>query len=650
MAASLATSLRRLPLRVEGMTGVLAPGVPVRRYGLLLLSIAVALAVELKYGNFLTVDNTLTTLNNVATIGIAAVGAAALLIAGRVDLSIAGQLSLLTVLTAVVGERVGSGTSGALVCVLVALGGGAMLGLLNAMLVRGLAISPLIVTLATGGIYTGVSLALTGGLPAVGVPDDIVALASNRLFGIPIPVVIAAGVFLVGAWVLLATVSGLRVYAVGGNETGASLTGVPVDRVVTGLFCAQGFLVGLVALIMVGQIGSGSASLGTGFEIQVLTAALLGGILFSGGGGRPLALLFGVVTIGVVRAALVFIGVDAWWSEIANGAILLLALAADEIAVRRRERRLVRSAASGDGDETAPTGEDSPQSTEPYAAVRAARRALAAAERPASERTPVLEAAGIQLRYGAVHALRGVDFRAVPGEVVCLVGDNGAGKSSLVKVLTGVVPPTEGALRLDGEDVHFGSPLDARRAGMETVYQDLAVCPNLNIAHNIVLGAEPRRVKWIGLRDDRRALAEAERRLKMVGATVSDYRRPVQWLSGGQRQTIAIARVLHDNVRVALFDEPTAALGVGPTARVLEVIRNVAASGVAVILVTHDIEAVLAVADRVVVLRLGEVSFEGPVAGLTEGALAQFMAGLPRDRVLPDLPAIERAVPSGAER
>jgi D-xylose transport system ATP-binding protein len=138
----------------------------------------------------------------------------------------------------------------------------------------------------------------------------------------------------------------------------------------------------------------------------------------------------------------------------------------------------------------------------------------------------------------------------------------------------------------------------------------------------------------VRLRDDRRALDEARRRLQRVGATITDYRRPVQWLSGGQRQTIAIARVLHDDVRVAIFDEPTAALGVGPTARVLEVIQKVASEGVGVILVTHDIEAVLAVADRVVVLRLGEVSYRGPAAGLNEAELAQLMAGLPSERVL----------------
>lgn len=139
--------------------------------------------------------------------------------------------------------------------------------------------------------------------------------------------------------------------------------------------------------------------------------------------------------------------------------------------------------------------------------------------------------------------------------------------------------------------------------------------------------------RLLGLRDDRQAVAEARRRLELIGTTVTDYHRPVQRLSGGHRQPNAIARVQHDDVRVALFDEPTAALEVAQTGRVLELIKAVADQGVAVILVTHDIEAVLAVADRIVVLRLGQVSFDGAAAALGEAELAQYMAGLSPERV-----------------
>ncbi len=173
-------------------------------------------------------------------------------------------------------------------------------------------------------------------------------------------------------------------------------------------------------------------------------------------------------------------------------------------------------------------------------------------------------------------------------------------------------------LLIDGKHVTLDSPQAARKRGIETVYQDLAVCPNLSVAHNVVLGAEGRRGGFLRLRDDQSALREAEHRLRLIGATVSDYRRPVQMLSGGQRQAIAIARAVHPDVRVALFDEPTAALGVAQTHRVLEIVRSVAATGVAVVMVTHDIEAITSIADKIVVLGLGRVSFDGPASDLTE--------------------------------
>lgn len=608
--------------------GVIAPGTPVQRYGLIVLIGAISAWVEVKYGGFLTVSNILTTLNNTSSLCIAAVGASALVIAGRVDLSIGGQFGLLAMLAAIVGQDVGPGLAGTIAFTAVALGGGLILGFINAILVQYLKLAPIIVTIATGGIYTGVALAVTGGNPIAGIPTGIMSFGSSRVIGIPVPVVVAAGCVLLGSVLLLGTVTGLRVYAIGGNSFGTSLTGVPVDRIVRRLFCLQGLLVGVVALLETGEVGSASASFGTNFEIDVLTAVLLGGVLFAGGAGRPLPLLLGVLTIGVVDSALVFIGLAAWWGEIISGGVLLLALGSDQVAIYRRDRAVLRRTRGEDAEVDA----ERDQGSDDLLAAISGLAERDAGSQSTPRGAPVFEARGIELRYGAVRALRGVDLQAVPGEVLCLVGDNGAGKSSLVKVLSGVAQPTGGELVLDGDAVEFDSPLVARRRGIETVYQDLAVCTNLNIAHNVVLGAEPKRGRF-GLRDDRVALSEAERRLSLIGTTVKDYRRPVQLLSGGQRQAIAIARVLHDDVRVALFDEPTAALGVAQTARVLSLIRHVAAQGVAVILITHDIEAVLGVADRIVVLRLGQVSFEGPAGSVTEAELAQFMAGLSLERV-----------------
>ncbi|MBI4045665.1 MAG: sugar ABC transporter ATP-binding protein, partial [Devosia nanyangense] len=231
--------------------------------------------------------------------------------------------------------------------------------------------------------------------------------------------------------------------------------------------------------------------------------------------------------------------------------------------------------------------------------------------------------------YGPVVALEEGSFRVGKGEIVCLLGDNGAGKSTLVKIISGAIRPDQGSMTLEGHAVRFSSPRDARAAGLETVYQDLALCPNLSIVHNMMLGREPTR-RWLGLipvRDDRRAAQESRRRLLDLGVTLRDDNVLVRSLSGGQRQSIAIARSLGEHVKLICLDEPTAALGVKQTAQVIDLVRSIAEAGTGIILVTHDMATVRALADRIVVLRLGRVVYDGGVAGMSTDDLWALMAG-----------------------
>jgi len=255
---------------------------------------------------------------------------------------------------------------------------------------------------------------------------------------------------------------------------------------------------------------------------------------------------------------------------------------------------------------------------------------VAERERPRSADGEVaLEATGLTVRYGNSTVLVDAGIRVHAGEVVCVAGDNGAGKSTLIKALCGVARPVAGEIFLDGRPMAFAQPSDARRAGIETVFQGLALCENLGVAHNLVLGDEPRR--RIGgilpVRDDRRATAIARSRLGSLGVTVSDPNRAVAQLSGGQRQSVAIARVLRDDVRIVILDEPTAALGVKQTAEVLRLVRSVADAGHGVVLISHDVEDIFDVADRVVILQLGRVIFDGAIEGLTRLELLRLMSG-----------------------
>jgi simple sugar transport system ATP-binding protein len=219
---------------------------------------------------------------------------------------------------------------------------------------------------------------------------------------------------------------------------------------------------------------------------------------------------------------------------------------------------------------------------------------------------PVLEARRVTKHYGHVLALDEADFAAMPGEVVALIGDNGAGKSTLVKTLVGAIRPDSGEILVDGRPVQLTSPVDARRHGIEAVYQDLALAPDLDSAGNLYLGREIYLTPSFLHVLNRRAMRErAVTAFADLGIELPDISAPVGMLSGGQRQSVAVARAVAFASRIIFMDEPTAALGVVQRDRVLDVIRRVRDRGVSVVLVSHNMPEVLAVADRVEVLRMG---------------------------------------------
>jgi len=226
------------------------------------------------------------------------------------------------------------------------------------------------------------------------------------------------------------------------------------------------------------------------------------------------------------------------------------------------------------------------------------------------EKTPILSAHGLVKRYGRVTALDNADFDLYPGEILAVIGDNGAGKSSLIKALSGAIAPDEGEIRMDGKPISFKSPIEARKAGIETVYQNLALSPALSIADNMFLGREILRPGIMGsvFRSlDRPAMAKfAREKLSELGLmTIQNIHQAVETLSGGQRQGVAVARAAAFGSRVVILDEPTAALGVKESRRELELILEVRSRGLPIVLISHNMPHVYEVADRIHVHRLG---------------------------------------------
>jgi ABC-type sugar transport system ATPase subunit len=241
----------------------------------------------------------------------------------------------------------------------------------------------------------------------------------------------------------------------------------------------------------------------------------------------------------------------------------------------------------------------------------------------------VLRCEDIVKWFGGVQSLDGVSLTVHAGEIVALCGDNGAGKSTLVKTLSGIHQPDAGSIWIDGEPISGLSPPLARELGIETVHQDLALCDNLDAVANVVLGQEPVRFRLgpFAFRNERAAQRIARQRLDDVGIAIKDMDASVRRLSGGQRQAIAIARAMMHAKRLMMLDEPTAALGIHQTETTLEVIRSVARNGIGVMVISHSIDDVFAVADRIVVLRLGRVILDKPAAETTEDEVVAHITG-----------------------
>jgi D-xylose transport system ATP-binding protein len=238
---------------------------------------------------------------------------------------------------------------------------------------------------------------------------------------------------------------------------------------------------------------------------------------------------------------------------------------------------------------------------------------------------PIIELTGVVKSFGPVSVLKGVDLKAYPGKVTALVGDNGAGKSTLIKGLAGVQPYDAGSVRFDGEEVVLHTPRQASALGIEVVYQDLALSDNLDIVQNMFLGREE--TKW-GTFDEGLMEKEASDTLRSLSVrTVKSVRQKVSSLSGGQRQTVAIARAVVKKARVVILDEPTAALGVAQTEQVLHLVQRLAEQGVAVIIISHNLADVFEVADYISVLYLGQMVAELETANTTRDDVVGYITG-----------------------
>jgi len=260
-----------------------------------------------------------------------------------------------------------------------------------------------------------------------------------------------------------------------------------------------------------------------------------------------------------------------------------------------------------------------------------------------SDGAVLLSLRGITKRFGPVQALTRVDFDLPPGQVTALAGDNGAGKSVTIKTIAGLWAPDEGELVWQGQPVHFHGPRDAEAVGITTIYQDLALCENLDIVQNMFLGHEQLRHRLL---DEGSMELAAKKTLEELSVTtIRSIRQPVASLSGGQRQSVAVAKAVMSKAKLVILDEPTAALGVAQTRMVLSLIKRLASQGVAVMVVSHNLNDVFAIADRIVILYLGQMVAQGPASAFDPTMVVDYMTTGRSERA----PGTAQAAASGKE-
>jgi simple sugar transport system permease protein len=550
---------------------------------------------------FLTHDNGVNVASLAAQYGIVAVGVTLLMIAGHFDLSVGTIVGLTGWAMFYFGNVLGLPP---ILTILCALAVGTLLGALNGVIQVRTGLPSFIITLATSLVYRGILTMNTSGFPVVvKFPAYYAQLIAGKLFfGYRMSIVWFLVVAALATLFLLRTRMGNWAFAIGQNPTAAKNLGVPVARTTVTLFAMSGFTSGVAGVVVAVQYFSIDANRGVGWELIAIAMTVIGGTLLTGGYGSVLGTVLGAFMYAMVNAGLLLVGLQGYWVNIFLGVVVLVAVLINRLVIDRFVMSPDRAAL----EQPVVVAEARP-------AVETDRRdptASAGKLRPAAEAArPIVALRDVTMSFQSVTALRNITLEAHVGKVLALLGDNGAGKSTLIKVLSGVYRPTSGSVEVDGRPVTLRSAHDARAAGISTVFQDLAVCDLMSIARNMVLGNEPvKRFGPLRIYDAKKADRITTDALATLGV---DLRRrlsdPAATLSGGQKQAVAIARAIAYGSRCLILDEPTAALAVRQTQQVLDQVRRARNAGQAVILIMHNLQQALSVADEVIVLARGHV-------------------------------------------
>jgi ribose/xylose/arabinose/galactoside ABC-type transport system permease subunit/ABC-type multidrug transport system ATPase subunit len=564
--------------------------VQIKELGIFIPFLILFLGVGFVRPEFFSKINLINIASDVSFLLLPALGVTIVMLTGGIDISVGYVSSLAGIVT---GLLLVKGVSIPL-AITVGLLAGMLIGFLNGFFVVKFHIPAIIVTLGTMQTARGIGILITEGEPLYPFPQAYLNLGRGALGGIPITVFISVVILGLIYILLHHTRYGYWLSALGGNREVARRAGLPIVRLEWSVYIISSGLAALMGILFSTLLATAKPSLGAYWEMRSIIATVIGGTSLFGGIVTVIGTFFGATIMGMLNDVLVILRVGQYWEDIVVGGLIIAAVGFDayrrkitfipekmkrlfqkEAKIERPDLRLVLEGAGIDQSKTK--------------------------METSGDGKLVLELKNISKFYGYVQALDNVSFELHRNEVVAIVGDNGAGKSTLLKIATGAEAPSEGEIIIRGQKVEFREPRDAASQGIIALHQDLSLINTEDIASNLFLGREP--LKWKIWVDRKKMLNGTQKMLDGLKIKIPSAKTAVQYLSGGQRQGVAIGRAVSQGASILFLDEPTAALGVEESQRVLTLVEELKAIGCSIVIISHNLLHVFAIADRIFVLR-----------------------------------------------
>lgn len=579
---------------------------------LIILCVLITVVMAKVNANFVSLRNFANMGNQMAMTAIISFAVTNVVIGKCTDLSTGAALAL----SAMTGALLCQAGVPAGMCIAAMLLTGAVVGAINGLLVVYLKISPFIATFAMQQFIRGVTVCISNSKSIPVKNDALLWLGTASIGAIPVSIILVLLLCAIWWFIMNRTLYGRYVYAMGGNFEAARATGIDSQFIQFSTYLLSGLSVGIASVLYLGRVRSGQPNGGLGLEFDVLTAVFVGGALVSGGSGRPVGALLGTLLVTVIKTAMNFFGVTQFVSYIVTGCFILLAVMIYQAHmlddIKRFFRQLKNDIAyklSGNNKQI----EDGIQ------------------------KTHTIELVGITKSFGTFTALNDISTVIHSGEMVGLIGENGAGKSTMVNVLSGVFEPSQGYLKIDGEKVSFASPQDSKDKGIGVIHQHYSLIPELDIAQNLYFNQEPLKMGFV---QRRKMKKQAQKLLAEFNLNIP-VETKVHQLTVGQRQLIEVVKATIMNPWLLIMDEPTSSLSKTESERLYELIDQVLAKNVAIIYISHKMAEVFKICHRALVLRDGNLVGEvADLNSITEKELVNMMVGRNIENIFPYTPTV----------